>query len=101
MQRSRLRCAKREANSRDRNSLELGLARTLIQLPPNATLLMYEAEHAGALRLAGIPLSHVISEAEHPDWEWALLDPAHRADYAVACKGDPVWVGGAGSAFRF
>ena len=80
-----------ETNSRDRNSLELGLARTLIQLPPNATLLMYEAEHAGALRLAGIPLSHVISEAEHPDWEWALLDPAHRADYAIACKGDPVW----------
>lgn len=80
-----------ETNSRDRNSLELGLARTLIQLPPNTTLLMYEAEHAGALRLAGIPLSHVISEAEHPDWEWALLDPAHRADYAIACKGDPVW----------
>ena len=80
-----------DTNSRDRNSLEQGLARTLVQLPPNSTLLMYEAEHAGALRLAGIPLSHVISEAEHPDWEWALLDPAHRADYAIACKGDPVW----------
>jgi hypothetical protein len=52
---------------------------------------MYEAEHAGAIRLAGIPLRHVISEAEHPDWELALLDPAHRAGYAVACKGDPVW----------
>jgi hypothetical protein len=80
-----------ETNSRDRNSLEQGLAQTLIRLPLNSTLLMYEAEHAGALRLAGIPLSHVISESEHPDWEWALLDPAHRADYAIGCKGDPVW----------
>lgn len=80
-----------DTNSRDRNSLEQGLAQTLVQLPPNSTLLMYEAEHAGALRLAGIPLRHVISEAEHPDWEWGLLDPAHRADYAIACKGDPVW----------
>jgi len=80
-----------QANSRERNSLEQGLAEVLVQIPPNATLLMYEAEHAGAIRLAGIPLRHVISEAEHPDWELALLDPAHRADYAVACKGDPVW----------
>lgn len=80
-----------ETNSRERNSLEQGLAQTLVQLPPNSTLVMYEAEHAGALRLAGIPLRHVISEAEHPDWEWALLDPAHRADYTIACKGDPVW----------
>jgi 4-amino-4-deoxy-L-arabinose transferase-like glycosyltransferase len=79
------------ANSRERNSLEQGLAEVLVQIPPNATLLMYEAEHAGAIRLAGIPLRHVISEAEHPDWELALLDPAHRAGYAVACKGDPVW----------
>lgn len=79
-------------NSRDRQALEQGLASVLAQIPPSSTLLMYEAEHAGALRLAGIPLHHVISEAEHPDWEWALLDPAHRADYIVACKGDAVWV---------
>ena len=78
-------------NSRDRMALEEGLARALLQLPPSATLLMYEAEHAGALRLAGIPLRHVISEAEHPDWELALVDPAHHADYIIACQGDPVW----------
>lgn len=78
-------------NSRGRIALEQGLANVLEQMPPSATLLMYEAEHAGALRLAGIPLRHVISEAEHPDWEWAQLDPAHRADYAIACQGDPVW----------
>ncbi|HEY1732231.1 MAG TPA: phospholipid carrier-dependent glycosyltransferase [Terriglobales bacterium] len=81
-----------QVNSRDRNYQEQGLASVLIQLPPNSTLLMYEAEHAGALRLAGIPLRHVISEAEHPDWEIALLDPAHHSDYAIGCKGDPVWL---------
>jgi hypothetical protein len=79
------------ANSRGRIALEQGLANAFVQLPPSATLLMYEAEHAGALRLAGIPLRHVISEAEHPEWEWAQLDPAHRADYVIACQGDPVW----------
>jgi hypothetical protein len=81
-----------QVNSRDRNYQEQGLASVLVQLPPNSTLLMYEAEHAGALRLAGIPLRHVISEAEHPDWEIALLDPAHHSDYAIGCKGDPVWL---------
>ena len=55
--------------ARSQLSMEQGLAGVLVQLPPNSTLLMYEAEHAGALRLAGIPLRHVISEAEHPDWE--------------------------------
>ena len=79
-------------NSRGRIALEQGLANVLEQMPPSATLLMYEAEHAGALRMAGIRLRHVISEAEHPDWEWAQLDPAHHADYDVACQGDPVWV---------
>ncbi len=80
-----------KVNSRSQQAMEQGLASVLAQIPRSSTVLMYEAEHAGALRLAGIPLRHVISEAEHPDWEWALLDPAHRADYVVACKGDPVW----------
>jgi hypothetical protein len=79
-------------NSRDRIALEDGLASALEHLPPSSTLLMYEAEHAGAVREAGIPLRHVISESEHPDWELALADPSHQADYAVACKGDPVWL---------
>jgi len=80
-----------QVNSSGRVALEDGLGRALAQLPPSATLLMYEAEHPSALRIAGIPLRHVISENAHPDWEWGLLDPAHRADYVVACKGDPVW----------
>ena len=80
-----------QANSRGRIWLERALANSLGELPPSATLLMYEAEHVGALEQAGIPLRHVVSEAEHPDWEWALLDPAKHADYMVACEGDPVW----------
>jgi hypothetical protein len=80
-----------QVNSRGRLGLEQGLANFLSGAPRSSTLLMYEAEHAGALRMAGIPLRHVISEAEHPDWEWALLDPARYAGYIVACQGDPVW----------
>jgi dolichyl-phosphate-mannose-protein mannosyltransferase len=79
-------------NSRGRLAIERALANYLGQMPRSATLLMYSAEHAGALQLAEIPRRHVISESEHPDWEWALLDPARQADYVVACEGDPVWI---------
>jgi len=81
-----------QVNARTRMILELELARFLASLPPSATLLMYQGEHVGALQQAGVPLRKVISEVSHPDWEWALLDPAHRADYIVAFKGDPVWM---------
>jgi hypothetical protein len=80
-----------QVNSRGRLALEQGLARLMANLPRSSTLLMYEAEHAGALPMTGIPLRHIISEAEHPDWEWALLDPARQADYIITCEGDPVW----------
>jgi len=80
------------ANSRGRLAIERPLANYLGELPGTATLLMYTAEHAGALQMAGIPRRHVISESEHPDWEWALLDPARHADFAIACQGDPVWL---------
>ncbi len=77
-------------NSRGRMALEYGLANALAHLPRSSTILMYGAEHASAIRMAGIPLRHLISENEHPEWELALLDPSHAAAYAVACKGDPV-----------
>ncbi len=79
------------ANSRTRVAMEEALADFLVRVPRNATLLMYEGSHVGALQRAGVPLKHVISEVSHPDWEWALLDPAHRADYIIAFQGDPVW----------
>jgi len=80
-----------QVNSRGRVPMERALANYLAELPHPASLLMYLAEHAGVPQQAGIPLRHVISEATHPDWEWALLDPAGHADYIVACQSDPVW----------
>ncbi|MGB7555073.1 MAG: hypothetical protein WBM04_11920, partial [Candidatus Korobacteraceae bacterium] len=80
-----------QVNSRGRIIMERALVNALEGLPRSATLLMYGAEHAGALQQAGIPWHRVISEGEHPDWDWALLDPARQADYVVACQGDPVW----------
>jgi hypothetical protein len=79
-------------NSRGRRAIERPLANYLSKVPRSATLLMYTAEHAGALQVAGFPRHRVISESEHPDWEWALLDPARYAEYVVACQGDPVWL---------
>jgi 4-amino-4-deoxy-L-arabinose transferase-like glycosyltransferase len=81
-----------QMNSRDRVRLERALGNYLAALPRTATLLMYESDHVGALQQAGIPLRQVISEAVHPDWEWALADPPGDADYTVACEGNPVSV---------
>jgi hypothetical protein len=81
-----------QINARTRMVLEGELAKFFAGLPPSAALLMYQGEHVGALQEAGIPLRHVISEVSHPDWEWALLDPARHADFIIACKGDPVWM---------
>ena len=81
-----------QVNARTRMVLEEALARFLVRLPPSSTLLMYQGEHVGALQQAGIPLRNVISEVNHPDWEWALLDPARHADFIIAFKGDPVWM---------
>ena len=79
-------------NAHSRVAMEEALASFLVRVPPNATLLMYQGVHVGALQRAGIPLKRVISEVNHPEWEWALLDPAHHADYIIACQGDPVWM---------
>lgn len=81
-----------QVNARTRMILEDALARFLVTLPQPSTLLMYQGEHVGALQQAGIPLRTVISEISHPDWEWALLDPAKNADIVIAFKGDPVWM---------
>ncbi|HXY50432.1 MAG TPA: hypothetical protein VEI01_13335 [Terriglobales bacterium] len=88
-------------NSRTRLPLEHQLAEVLRQLPKRSTLLMYLAQHVGALQDAGIPLRQVIHEGNHrvwvqptdPQglWERALADPAGYADYVVAFPDDPVW----------
>jgi hypothetical protein len=79
------------ANSRTRMAMEEALGNFLVRIPKNSTLLMYQGVHVGALQRAGFPLKQIISEVSHPDWEWALLDPAHRADYIIGFQGDPVW----------
>lgn len=81
-----------QVNARTRQVLENALTQFLVNVPPSSTLLMYQGEHVGALQQAGIPLHRVISEVNHPDWEWALLDPAKNADFVIAFKGDPVWL---------
>ncbi len=80
------------ANSRSRVAMEEALADSLSRIPNNATILMYEGSYVGALQRVGIPLKRVVSEVSHPDWEWALLDPAVKSDYIAACQGDPVWM---------
>jgi hypothetical protein len=78
-----------QVNSPDR-PMERELGSYLAELPHPSTLLMYTADHVGALQQGGIPLRNVISEASHPDWENALIDLPGHADYIVACKGDPI-----------
>jgi len=85
-------------NSRSRQTLEREVARTLEELPPSSTLLMYLGDHVGALELAGVPLRRVINEGNHrpwmqpsdPEglWERALADPAQYVDFVVAFDGD-------------
>lgn len=78
-------------NARTRVAMEDALADFLRRVPPSATLMMYQGTHVGALQRAGIPLRRVVSEIEHPEWDWALVDPAKHASFIVACTGDPVW----------
>jgi hypothetical protein len=85
-------------NSRDRISLEKGLAETLRKLPHDSTLLMYVGDHVGALQDAGVSLDRVINEGNHRPWkkpsdpqglwERALADPRQYADYVIASAGD-------------
>jgi hypothetical protein len=88
-------------NMRQHLSLDRQLAKWLMALPPDATLLMYMGDHVGAVQQAGIPFKRVINEGNHrvwkqpldPEglWERALANPAAFADYAVAFEGDAVW----------
>jgi hypothetical protein len=77
-------------NSRTRIALETALAAQLERLPPSATLLMFTADHVGALQRAGIPLRRTINESNFRIWEAALRDPASQADYVIAFAGDAV-----------
>jgi hypothetical protein len=77
-------------NAATRLRYETQLAHVLSALPANAKLLMYTGDHVGALQRAGIPLRHVINEANYYEWRLALVTPAASADYVVAAAGDAV-----------
>lgn len=78
-------------NSISRLALEERLAAELRSLPGDASILMFTGSYVGALQREGIHLRRIISEANHPAWDEALVDPAGYADYVVAVEGDPVW----------
>ena len=78
------------ANSATRIPFESKLTAQLSRLPASALLLMYTGDHPGALQRAGIPLSRVINESNHPHWEQALAAPAREADFVIAMEGDRV-----------
>ena len=78
------------ANSRTRVALETQLAEALVEIPPDATILMYTSDYVGALQRAGIHLNRVISECTRMYWDSARSAPFAGADYIVAIDSDPV-----------
>jgi hypothetical protein len=78
-------------NSQSRIALESRLAPILASVPPESKILMQTGEFVGALQDAGISLSRVVWEGDHPTWDKAMSAPAEYADYVVAFAGDNVW----------
>jgi hypothetical protein len=78
------------ANSRTRVALEQQIAGALIEIPTDATVLMYTSDYVGALQQAGIHLDRVISECTLLYWDSARSAPFAGADYIVAIDNDPV-----------
>jgi hypothetical protein len=77
-------------NSSTRIPFEQAIARNLMLLPPQATLLMYTSAHVGALQQIGFPLRQTVNEGDYTLWRNALQSPAQAADFVVAIDGDPV-----------
>ncbi len=79
-----------ELNASTRVPFEKAIAKSLLFLPPQATVLMYTSAHVGALEDIGFPLRQTINEGDDGQWEQALRHPAAAADVVVAIAGDPV-----------
>lgn len=77
-------------NATTRVPFEQALARQLKLFPDDATILMYNSEHIGALQDAGIPLRRTINEGDYDSFHAALAAPAQHAAYIIAIAGDPV-----------
>jgi hypothetical protein len=78
-------------NSRSRLALESKLSAILAQLPAESTILMQTGEYVGALQDAGVHLSRVVWEGNHPAWDNAIAAPAASADNVVAVQGNDDW----------
>ena len=79
-----------QANGRQRMSLDHAVARYILLMPPDATILMQTGSYVGALQAAGRHLDNVIWEGLFHSWEGALNQPAQDADYVIAFEGDDV-----------
>jgi hypothetical protein len=75
-------------NSRGRLALEEPLSRQLALFGRDATILMENSNHIGALQTAGIPLKQTIGPGDYYLWRDALKAPAEKADYVVTIAGD-------------
>jgi hypothetical protein len=78
------------ANATTRVPFERNLALLLDDLPPEATILMADSDHIGALQDAGIALKQTVNENDYDSWHAALEAPASHAQYVVAFAGDAV-----------
>lgn len=79
-----------EANGHTKMYFEASLARELKKLPDSVTFMMDCGAHPGIFQDAGIPLSRVLNETNHPAWTIGLSAPAQAADYVIAFGGDDV-----------
>jgi len=73
-----------------RIGFEQGIAQTLVTLPPDVPILMYNSDYVGALQQAAIPLKQTINEFDAAQWQAALTNPARSAAFIIAISGDPV-----------
>lgn len=78
-----------QVNSSTRIPFEKAIAKNLVFIPQQASILMYTSAHIGALQQLGFPLKQTINEGDYLLWRRGLENPAAAAD-VVAIDGDPV-----------
>jgi hypothetical protein len=77
-------------NATTRVPFEHQLAVVMEELPPDIPIMMSTSAHIGAVQVAGRTLRSMVSENDNDSWQAALADPAGKAAYVIAMKGDPV-----------
>jgi hypothetical protein len=77
-------------NATTRVSLEKSIAFAMEQMPPKVPIMMAVSAHVGAVQTAGRTLASMVCENDGQQFDKALQDPAKRAAFVIAIKGDPV-----------